>query len=79
MQRKGFLFHIRSIIFGNSDVDDLRSPISLTFHLHIPSPTLISIIAATEKKNRVMKATKGKGSAIQNFIEHRIRPFGIDI
>ena len=25
------------------------------------------------------QAIKGKGSAIQNFIEHRIRPFGIDI
>ena len=25
------------------------------------------------------KPPKGKGSAIQNFIEHRIRPFGIDI
>ena len=28
---------------------------------------------------KIDKSKKGKGSAIQNFIEHRIRPFGIDI
>jgi len=34
-----------------------------------------------EKLNTLISSLKckGKGSAIQNFIEHRIRPFGIDI